>query len=85
MYASFNDHCNYTDEERRPLLVRIRREMQELDSRLVERVTAGQRIAYRKPGGKIFLEVKVQRHAIVLHMIEVPDPGQILSEDSKQP
>ena len=41
---------------------------------------AGQRIAYKKPGRNVFLEVKVQRHAIVLHMVDVPDPDHILSE-----
>ena len=77
---SFNDHYNYTDEKRQPLLVRIRREVHDWDSRLIEKVTAGQRIAYSKPGRSVFLEVKVQRHAIVLHMVDVPDPEQITSK-----
>jgi Holliday junction resolvase-like predicted endonuclease/predicted transport protein len=80
MSAGFNDHYNYTDEERRPLLTRIRSKLVELDNRLIERVTARRRIAYSKPGRNIFLEVKVERHAIALHMIDVPDPGQILSK-----
>ena len=80
MSVSFNDHYVYTDENCRPLLTRIRREVNEWDNELIERVTSGKRIAYSKLGRKVFLEVKVQRHAIVLHMIEVPDPDRILSK-----
>ena len=81
MPTSFHDHYEYTDGRRQPLLTRIRREILELDKdkRLTERATAGHRIAYSKPDRKVFLEVKVQRHAIVLHMIDVPDPDHILS------
>ena len=79
MPGGFDSHYDYTDEERRPLLVRIRREVQGLDAKVIEKVTAGHRIAYSKPGRKIFLEVKVQRHAIVLHMVDVPDPEGVLS------
>ncbi len=80
MSVTFHDHCSYTDEDRQPLLARIRRELHELDDRLNEEVTASQRIAYNKLGRRVFLEVKIQRHAIVLHMIDVPDPDQILSK-----
>jgi predicted transport protein len=80
MPVSFRDHYCYTDEKRRPLLSRLRTEILKLDSRLDERTTAGQRIAYKKPDRNVFLEVKVQRHAIVLHMVDVPDPDHILSE-----
>jgi hypothetical protein len=79
MSTGFASHYDYTDNERRPLLVRIRREVQGLDTKVIEKVTAGHRIAYSKPGRKIFLEVKVQRHAIVLHMVDVPDPEGVLS------
>jgi predicted transport protein len=80
MQSDLDTHFYYADEERRPLLVQIRAETRNLDSSLVERVTAGHRIAYHKPGKKIFLEIKIQRHAIMLHMTDVPDPGQLLSK-----
>lgn len=80
MPASLHDHYNYTDEERQPLLSQILQEVRGLDNKLVETVTAGQRIAYSKPDRKVFLEVKVQRHAIVLHMVDVRDPDHILSK-----
>jgi predicted transport protein len=79
MSVGFDAHFAYTDEERRPLLSRLRREVLALDNSLNEKITAGQRIAYSKRGRNIFLEVKVQRHAIVLHMVEVPDPDGLLS------
>jgi hypothetical protein len=79
MSAGLDAHYNYTDEERRPLLNRIRQELRTLDNTLIERVTAGRRVAYSKPGRKIFLEVKIQRHAIVLHTVDVPDPDGVLS------
>jgi predicted transport protein len=77
--ATFADHFNYTDSQRQPLLNRIRQELRTLDNNLRERITPRQRIAYNKTDRKIFLEIKVQRHAIVLHMIEVPDPNGLLS------
>src|ERR1700730_12846127 len=80
MPGSFHDHYSYTDETRPPLLSRLRTEILKLDDRLDERITAGQRIAYKKPGRNVFLEVKIQRQAIVLHMVDVPDPDYILSE-----
>jgi predicted transport protein len=80
MPVSFHGHYEYTDKERQPLLSRLRAEIVKLNNRLDERITAGQRIAYKKPGRNVFLEVKVQRHAIVLHMIRVPDPDHILSD-----
>jgi hypothetical protein len=79
MATSFEDHCAYTDQERRLLLTALRRELRDIDPSLQETVTAGHRVAYHKPGRKIFLEVKVQRHAIVLHMVDVPDPDGLLS------
>ncbi len=80
MSSTFHDHYNYTDEYRRPLLSRIRREIRELDDGLIEKVTGAQRIAYSKRERKVFLEVKVQRRAIVLHMINVPDPNKVLAK-----
>jgi predicted transport protein len=79
-FLSFDHHYSYTDSQRQPLLNKIRHEVLDLDDRLIERITAGQRIAYSKPGRKVFLEVKIQRHAIVLHMIDVPDPDRIMSK-----
>ncbi len=61
---SFNDHYNDTDEKRQPLLVRIRREVHDWDSRLIEKVTAGQRIAYSKPGRSVFLAASHEWHQL---------------------
>ena len=55
--------------------------MLSLDERLrqSEQCTQGQRIAYKIPGGRIFLEVKVQKAAIVLHLADgdCSDPAGI--------
>ena len=59
MSVTFHDHYIYTDEDRRPLLARIRREVRELDDKLNEKVTSGQRIANSKQGRRVFLEVKI--------------------------
>ncbi|MBM3580498.1 MAG: GIY-YIG nuclease family protein [Alphaproteobacteria bacterium] len=79
--VTFNDHASYTDEARRQLLYQLRQDIIKLDNRLgeAEICTPGQRIAYKLPGGKVFLEVKVQRSAIILHLIDVsvPDPTSI--------
>ncbi|MER9504447.1 hypothetical protein [Mesorhizobium sp. M0579] len=79
MAVNFSGHYDYTDEQRRPLLSKIRREVCGWDSKLIETITAQQRIAYAKPNRRVFLELKVQRHRIVLHMVDVPDPDHILS------
>jgi predicted transport protein len=80
MPATFHDHYSYTDKVCQPLLNQIRHQVRDFDDKLIETITAKQRIAYSKPNRTIFLEVKVQRRAIVLHMIDVPDPNRILSE-----
>ncbi len=75
------DHASYTDIVRRPILLEIRNRVLSLDERLrqTERCTSKQRIAYKVPGGKIFLEVKIQRAAIVLHLADggCPDPSGV--------
>jgi hypothetical protein len=79
--ARYSDHYEYADERRRPLLSQIRRAVLALQAGLVETITAGQRIAYRKPNKKIFLELKVQKEAIVLHMANLEgldDPADFL-------
>jgi predicted transport protein len=82
--ATFDDHASYTDAVRRPILVDLRNRVLRLDDRLrlTERCTPGQRIAYNIPGGRIFLEVKVQRAAIVLHLADggCPDPKGIADD-----
>ena len=81
--VTFDDHASYTDAPRRPILIDLRNRVLRLDDRLqqTERCTPGQRIAYNIPGGKVFLEVKVQRAAIVLHL----RPDMINKIDSKAP
>jgi predicted transport protein len=82
--VTFEDHASYTDAPRRPILNELRSRVLTLDDRLRqgEQCTSGQRIAYKIPGGKIFLEVKVQRAAIVLHLADggCPDPGGIADD-----
>jgi hypothetical protein len=82
--VTFEDHASYTDVVRRPLLIDLRSRVLRLDDRLreAERCTPGQRIAYNVPGGRVFLEVKVQRAAIVLHLADggCPDPNAIADD-----
>ena len=81
--AKYSDHYDYTDEFRKPLLSALRRSVLDLQQGLVETITAGQRIAYKKPGKPNFLEIKVQREAIVLHLANLEglaDPDGILLE-----
>jgi len=81
--VTFEDHASYTDAPRREILDQLRQNIFGLDDRLREgeTCTPAQRIVYKIPGDKIFLEIKVQRSAIVLHLIEtgVPDPKGIAS------
>jgi hypothetical protein len=81
--VTFDDHASYTDAPTRPILGELRRRVLALDKHLQdgEVCTPNHRIAYNVPGHKIFLEVKVQRAAIVLHLIEgnLPDPTGITS------
>lgn len=78
------DHLAYTDAPRQPILLELRRRTWKLDDRLrqAEQCTPGQRIAYKIPGRKIFLEVKAQRAAIVLHLADggCPDPNNIATD-----
>jgi predicted transport protein len=69
---SFEDHVTYTDAVRRPLLRQLRHDIVALDDRLRsgETVTTAQRIVYKIPGGKNFIEIKVQRGAILVRLIE---------------
>jgi hypothetical protein len=80
----FEDHLAYTDAPRQAILLELRSRVWNLDDRLrqAEQCTAGQRIAYKIPGGKIFLEVKVQRGAIVLHLADggCADPNGITDD-----
>jgi hypothetical protein len=82
--VTFEDHASYTDATRRPILNDLRGRVLSLDDRLRqgEQCTPGQRVAYKIPGGKIFLEVKVQRAAIVLHLADggCPDPAGIADD-----
>jgi len=82
--VTFEDHATYTDAVRRPILAELRNRVLRLDDRLrqSEQCTPGQRIAYKVPGEKIFLEVKVQRAAILLHLADggCPDPNHIADD-----
>src|ERR1700688_1391724 len=82
--VTFEDHATYTTDTLRPILCELRNKALGLDDRLRqgEQCTSGQRIAYKIPGDKIFLEVKVQRAAIVLHLADggCPDPAGIAED-----
>lgn len=81
---TFEDHAAYTDATRRPVLNELRSRVLSLDYQLRqgEQCTTSQRIRYKIPGGKIFLEVKVQRAAILLRLVDggCPDPAGITSD-----
>lgn len=85
--VTFEDHAAYTDEPRRKILYELRRRVLALDERLRngEVCTSRQRIAYSLPGTKLFLEVKVQSAAIVLHLIDggIPDHDGITTDIPK--
>ncbi len=82
--VSFEDHLAYTDAARQPILVDLRERVFGLDDRLREgeHCTPNRRIRYKKPGEKIFLEIKVQRAAIVLHLADggCPDPNHVADD-----
>jgi len=82
--VTFDDHAAYTNAPLRPILYELRSRVLGLDGllRQGEQCTAGRRIAYKIPGSKIFLEVKVQRAAIVLHLADgrCPDPAGVTED-----
>jgi predicted transport protein len=82
--VTFEDHAAYITAPSRPILIELRSRVLGLDDRLRqgERCTPGQRIAYKLPDNKIFLEVKVQRAAVVLHLADgrCQDPAGIADE-----
>ncbi|MGY2995070.1 hypothetical protein [Mesorhizobium sp. URHB0026] len=71
--ALFEDHVAYTDAQRQPILRSLRQDILEIDNRLLESeaVTPAQRLAYKIPGSRrCFLEIKVQRSAILVRLID---------------
>jgi predicted transport protein len=82
--VTFEDHAAYTDAPRRAVLIELRSRVLSLAEQLRhgEQCTTSQRIRYKIPGGKIFLEVKVQRAAILLRLVDggCPDPTEITSD-----
>jgi len=78
---TFDDIASYATAPYRPILVDLRRRIHDLGPELqhCEGYTGKQRIRYALPNDIIFLEIKVQREAIVLHMINagLPDPDGI--------
>ena len=65
------------------ILNELRSRVLGLDDRLRQgEQCAAARIAYKIPGDKIFLEVKVQKAAIVLHLADggCPDPAGIADD-----
>ncbi|MBZ9864223.1 hypothetical protein LB515_02430 [Mesorhizobium sp. CA15] len=70
---SFKDHVAYTDARLQPILRQLRQHILEIDGCLHEgeAVTPAQRIAYTVPGTRRgFLEIKVQRNAILVRLID---------------
>jgi predicted transport protein len=82
--VTFEDHAAYTTAPLRPILMELRSRVLALDDRMRqgEQCTPGQRIAYKILGNRIFLEVKIQRAAVVLHLADggCPDPAGIAEE-----
>ncbi len=82
--VTFEDHAAYTTAPLRPILMDLRSRLLSLDDQLRqgEQCTTSQRIRYKIPGGRIFLEVKVQRAAILLRLVDggCPDPAGITSD-----
>jgi predicted transport protein len=80
----FEDHLSYTSSLLQQVLRDLRERLFGLDQQLrdEERRTSGQRIAYNRLGSKIFLEIKVQRAAIVLHVADggLSDPEGITED-----
>jgi hypothetical protein len=81
--VTFEDHEAYTTAPVRPILRELRSRVLGLDARLSkgEQCTAGHRIAYKIPGSKIFLEIKVHRGSLGLHLADggQSDPSGITS------
>jgi hypothetical protein len=82
--VTFEDHAAYTDAPRHEVLNELRTRVLSLDEQLRrgEQCTSSQRIRYKIPGDKIFLEVKVQRAAILLRLVDggCADPAGITSD-----
>jgi predicted transport protein len=82
--VTFETHEAYATAPLRPILRELRSRVLALDSRLTEgeRCTAGHRIAYKIPGSKIFLEIKVHRQSLGLHLADggQSDPFGITTE-----
>ena len=72
--VNFEDHIAYTDVIRQPILRQLRQDIIAMDDRLAagESVTLARRIRYKIPGGKIFIEIKVQRSAVLVRLTETP-------------
>src|SRR5258708_32076462 len=82
---AFADHAGFTDAPRRSVLNSLRNQVHKLDPRFRrgEGYTASNRITFKFPDAKkIFLEIKVQRSAILLRVLDVPFayPARITSE-----
>jgi predicted transport protein len=78
----FSDHLKYTESDIRPILLDLRAR---LPKTATEVVTSEQRIAYRIGLRRQFLEVKVQKHAILVRFKRtiVPDERNLLTEVPK--
>lgn len=85
--ATFETHLAYLDAPRQPILIELRKRVLDFDDRLRqgEKCTTYQRIAYSIPGRRIFLEVNVQRAAIVLNLADggCLDPNDIADDIPK--
>jgi hypothetical protein len=75
------------DAPRQPVLTELRKRILSFNDRLRqgEKCTAYQRIVYSVPVGRIFLEVKVQRAAIILRLADggCPDPNGVADDIPK--
>jgi predicted transport protein len=79
--VSFDDHVAYAEPQIRPVLRELQKRIRALGSRIEERPTRQQRIAYRV-NDREFLEVKVQKRRILIRFFEkgVADPKGLIKK-----
>jgi predicted transport protein len=77
---SFDDHVAYTEPQVRPVLHDLRTRILALGSRVEEKVTPAQRIAYSV--ARVFAEVKVQKKRILVRVFDMgmPDVREIVTD-----
>ena len=78
--ALFEDHLAYAEPQIRPILQELRVRILVLGSRVQEKATPAQRIAYSV--ARVFAEVKVQKKRVLVRVFDmgITDPRAIISD-----